>query len=101
MKIRTLPAAEDDLVEGALWYEERQEGLGETFIDEYQETILRILSGPESQSLLETNRTRRVIRRCFLKRFPYYIAYEVVAGEILILAVAHAKRRPNYWIRRK
>jgi toxin ParE1/3/4 len=101
VKIRTLSAAEDELVEGALWYEDRQDGLGERFIDEYQDAILRILSGPASYARLETTRSRRNLRRCFLQRFPYYVAYELFTDEIVILAVAHTKRRPNYWIRRQ
>jgi hypothetical protein len=36
-----------------------------------------------------------------LKRFPYYVAYELLAEEIVVLAVAHMKRRQKYWIKRR
>jgi len=95
------PSAERELLHGAKWYEERQTGLGEQFIEEYQAGILRILAAPAAYARIETARTRREIRRCPLNRFPYYLAYETRTDSILILAVAHAKRRPNYWIRRR
>jgi plasmid stabilization system protein ParE len=101
VKVRVASAAEDELVEGAAWYEDRQSGLGKQFIDEYQDAILRILAAPASYARLETTRSRRNLHRCFLKRFPYYVGYELLDDEIVILAVAHMKRRPNYWIRRR
>jgi len=37
------------------------------------------------------------IRRCRLKRFPYSVVYTQDVDDILILAVAHQHRKPNYW----
>ncbi len=37
---------------------------------------------------------------CLLKRFPYLLAFRVTDTKIRILAVAHASRRPGYWIAR-
>jgi hypothetical protein len=54
--MRTLAAAEDDLVEGALWYEQQRAGLGEQFIDEYQQAVVRILADPRSFPRMETAR---------------------------------------------
>jgi hypothetical protein len=35
------------------------------------------------------------------RRFPYILYYRLVdADEVLIVAVAHARRRPGYWLRR-
>jgi hypothetical protein len=40
------------------------------------------------------------MRRFVLPRFPYAIAYQVHSNFIAVLAIAHAKRRPLYWIAR-
>jgi plasmid stabilization system protein ParE len=32
-----------------------------------------------------------------LKRFPFRIVYRVVEEQILVVAIAHASRRPGYW----
>lgn len=36
-------------------------------------------------------------RRVNLPGFPYYIAYVILDDLILVLAVAHASRHPDYW----
>jgi plasmid stabilization system protein ParE len=94
-------AAQAELREAALWYEDEQRGLGEQFLDEYGQVIERILRAPKRFGKIETVHTRRNIRRCFVKRFPYYVAYEIVGNEIVVLAVAHTKRRPGYWVGRR
>lgn len=36
-------------------------------------------------------------RRNLLRRFPFSVAYRVELQRMLIVAVAHARRRPGYW----
>jgi len=36
-------------------------------------------------------------RRYRFRRFPYLMVYHVEPERIVVLAVAHAKRRPGYW----
>jgi mRNA-degrading endonuclease RelE of RelBE toxin-antitoxin system len=48
----------------------------------------------------ESNRSARKVHRCPLLRFPYRIIYEVRENELVVLAVAHDRRRPGYWRRR-
>jgi hypothetical protein len=37
--VRKLPAAERDALEAAIWYEERQPGLGDDFLNEVDRTV--------------------------------------------------------------
>jgi len=39
-----------------------------------------------------------LIRKATIQRFPYVIAFEKHEQHVLILAVAHSKRRPLYWL---
>jgi plasmid stabilization system protein ParE len=94
-------AADAELLEAAKWYDAKESGLGEQFVDEYQKAIERILQSPTRFPKLETVRTKRTIRRCLVKRFPYYVAYEIVGDLVTVLAIAHTKRQPNYWIRHR
>jgi hypothetical protein len=41
-----------------------------------------------------------VIRKATIQRFPYVIAFEERERHLLVLAVAHSKRRPLYWLTR-
>jgi plasmid stabilization system protein ParE len=36
-------------------------------------------------------------RRLPLRRFPYALIYRVDSDAVRIVAVAHRRRRPNYW----
>jgi toxin ParE1/3/4 len=40
-------------------------------------------------------------RRLVLPRFPYNLVYEVHDDLLLIVAVAHQRRHPDYWRRRR
>lgn len=40
------------------------------------------------------------IRRAGLRRFPFNVLYRVIGAEVQILAVAHHRRRPAYWLGR-
>jgi len=37
------------------------------------------------------------VRRCRLSRFLYPLIYSIDNGDILVLAVAHLHRQPDYW----
>ena len=41
-----------------------------------------------------------MIRRARLPCFPYAVIFMDLGTEIRVLAVAHAKRRPGYWLDR-
>lgn len=40
------------------------------------------------------------IRRRILRQFPYSIFYIVEDDNVVIIAIAHHKRRPGYWLPR-
>ena len=37
------------------------------------------------------------VRKALVRRFPYGVFYQVEVGQVLVLAVFHAKRNPNIW----
>ena len=89
------PAASAELNQGVDYYEECESGLGYEFLEEVYATIARMLKYPHAWSQF-SGRTRR----CLAKRFPYSVIYQVKEDHIRILAVAHAHRRPRYWLNR-
>ncbi len=96
MKIEFLEAAQTELDEAFNWYETQQLNLGVQFLTEFDAAIRRIVAYPKSYALLGSDN----IRRCLIKRFPYGVLYGIDAGTIVIVAVAHLHRKPNYWIDR-
>jgi len=96
MRVVSHPEADEELEAAALWYEERQPGLGGDFLDEFGRTLCRILAEPE-----RWRRIRGDNRKLNFHRFPYAIVYSVRADALYIKAVMNLHRRPFYWLRRE
>lgn len=86
------PEAELEFEAAADFYNERDEGLGDDFLEEVFAAIDRIIHFPNSWPR-SSNRTRR----CLCNRFPYSVIYRHTETELTIYAVAHQKRKPGYW----
>ena len=101
MRLELHPEAQAELRSAAVWYDERRTGLGDEFIAEVSAALDRIGDAPESYpAWLGTPAAGPPIRKATVQRFPYVIAFERHEQHVLVLAVAHAKRRPLYWLRR-
>ena len=96
MRVLSHPEADEELQAAALWYEERQSGLGDNFLDEFERTLGRIVAEPE-----RWRRIRGENRKLNFHRFPYAIVYSLRADALYIKAVMHLHRRPFYWLRRQ
>ncbi|HEY4744419.1 MAG TPA: type II toxin-antitoxin system RelE/ParE family toxin [Desulfuromonadaceae bacterium] len=96
MKSEFLPEAEKELREAARYYESEAPGVGIAFIVEVHKTVATILDNP-----LAAQTVRKSIRKKVLSRFPFNVLYSVEAETIVVVAVAHQKRRPTYWRRRQ
>lgn len=101
MKVRIDPEAEAETREAAGWYEQRHPGLGLEFLAAVDNAVQRIRNTPERYPRLETLPEEHAVRRLLLDRFPYVVVYESAEDEVRILAVAHTRRRPNYWRHRR
>ncbi len=93
MKVSLAPEAEQELVEGALFYaREANASLGHAFISEFERSAALLAEQPR---LGATWRGR--VRRLPLRRFPYSIVYYVSAVGVRVLAIAHQSRKPGFW----
>lgn len=80
------------MVEAARFYEQRRAGLGFDFLAEVERSIARMREYPEAGRPIRGGTRRRLLRR-----FPYGLLYRLDADEIVIVAVMHLRRRPDYW----
>jgi len=80
-----------------VWYAQRSQDAAAGWIDLVSDGIESICSTPDAWPLW---RGRTDVRRRVLKRFPYSLVYLVHEDQVVILAVAHHKRRPGYWLPR-
>ncbi|MGH9381822.1 MAG: type II toxin-antitoxin system RelE/ParE family toxin [Thermoanaerobaculia bacterium] len=101
MRLELHPDAQAEFRLAALWYEEHRAGLGDEFVTEVSTTLHRIVERPAAYPVWPETRDRSVpIRKAVVDRFPYLIGFEAHSDRILVLAVAHAKRSPLYWLAR-
>ncbi|MCB1231359.1 MAG: type II toxin-antitoxin system RelE/ParE family toxin [Verrucomicrobiae bacterium] len=84
--------AQFDLSEQALYYELKQEGLGDRFIDQMEETLARIVQDPIRRRLFDGSHRKENFRN-----FPYALLYRIREDEIQIVAIMALERAPGYW----
>jgi len=100
VNVRALPEADTEALDAALWYDEQRFGLGDDFLSERERAIERLEENPRGSPRLEYYDGPHEIRRVLMRRFPYAVIYQCRPDELLIVAVAHLKRRPLYWLGR-
>jgi len=96
MRVEVLDAALAEAAEAAAWYEREVPALGEDFLDELDRALAGISERPHAWPRLGTVR-RRAVRRFVLRRFPFNVVYIRRSDHVLVVAVAHHRRRPRYW----
>ena len=89
---RLLPPAEEEMIEAALFYEAAAGGLGDDFLDDVQHAIDSVREHPELGSTVGY-----AFRRVLMRRFPFSIIYATEPAHIVVVAVAHQRRAPEYW----
>jgi hypothetical protein len=84
-----------ELTEAVRWYEERRSGWGAKLFDAVSQTFEVIEQFQESGA-----RRRATARQLPVRGFPFLVVYRIRPDDVYVVAVAHAKRRPGYWISR-
>ena len=79
-----------------VYYETRRAGLGALYLAAFEQALDSVRDNAHRYRIVHDPDIRRVP----LARFPLSIIYREAGEKIEILAVAHHKRRPAYWIAR-
>lgn len=93
MKVEFQAEANLEFREAARYYESEAPGVGLAFAAEVHKAIAKLAEFPLAARLV-----RGSIRKKVLPHFPYSILYAVEQDGILIVAVAHQRKRPTYWL---
>jgi toxin ParE1/3/4 len=89
------PEARAELKAAAAYYEGKRKGLGREFREDVDDALARIAGNPKVFLVVE-----KIYRRCLLQRFPYTMFFQEHDDVIEVLAVAHQRRQPGYWLGR-
>jgi plasmid stabilization system protein ParE len=89
--------AQRELIEASLFYaREGGAALGVAFIVEFERCASLLAEKP-----MQGAPFRRDMRRLLMRRFPYCLFYVVQGPKLRVLAIAHQRRRPGYWLGRR
>ncbi len=89
------PDAKAEFLTALRYYENCQPGLGRHFKIFVQSALQKIAKTPFQYRMIYAP-----FRRYLLPKFPYAIIFSIEPDHIRIIAVAHIKRKPGYWLRR-
>ena len=94
--VRFHPEADQESEGAVQWYRERSAMAAAGFVAELSHAVQQVAETPERWPpyIAET-------RRYVFPVYPFSLIYRLVKHEVVVVAVAHAKRKPGYWISRQ
>jgi len=90
--IRWQAEAIEEVDAAASFYQKKQSGLEQRFLEVLEDALRRIQRRPQIYQIIWGE-----IRKCKLPRFPYGIIFRVKPEHSEIIAVMHLHRQPGYW----
>lgn len=93
--IRFLTLAETEVDDAVFWYQKHSEDESLNFLAELNRAFLLISTHPQVAPQI-----RPGIHSLSLRRFPYSLIYGLDNNLIVVIAVAHQRRKPQYWVDR-
>lgn len=95
-EVRFHPEAQDEYEDALAWYRVRSHQAADRFEAEVERVVVLIAAAPAMFPPYDG-----VHRFAMLRRFPYSLVYRVAPDGVDVIAVAHSRRRPGYWRRRR
>ena len=97
MRLEIHEEAVEDARDAFDWYAERSQRTAEQFADLFEEAVVSIVRNPRAFAMVEEEGLQGEFRRLIMKKFKFSIIYHVGNERLLVVAVAHPSRDPNYW----
>lgn len=91
-RARFVTPARRELLFEVAYYNSREPGLGARFAMAVEDATARAIAFPLSGRKASAN-----ARRVFVKGFPFAVVYRPDADGIVVFAIAHHARHPEYW----
>lgn len=84
--------AQHEINSSWIWYEDKQQGLGDRFVDEVMNGIERIQNNPFHYAI-----RIKSFRETCLRSFPFLIIFRINEGKgiVRIISVFHTARNPH------
>lgn len=95
LAIELHPEAIEEAADARRWYEARSSRAALAFISELDRAMEAIATHPERWPQIDEE-----ARRYLMRWFPYAVVYRPRSHVVLVVAIAHMRRRPGYWRQR-
>jgi plasmid stabilization system protein ParE len=95
--IKWHPEAESEFDADIDWYDDRQTGLGDRFETEVLGAVDESAGTPQAWPVWPGWDREPLVRSKGVSDFPHRVVYFVRDDTLIVVAVAHAKRKPGYW----
>jgi len=95
LPVRVHPLAADELEAARRWYHERNPEASAAFLAGIDSAILAVTEAPQRWPRIHVK-----YRRYIMRNFPFSVVYLTLPASIEVIAVAHHRRRPGYWLAR-
>lgn len=94
--LRLHPEARDEVEAAAAYYEAERPGHGARFLGSIERVLELMVAAPSGGTRWGT----ALVRTWPVRGFPFLLVYSIEVDHILVVAAAHTKRRPGYWLDR-
>mgnify|MGYP002780350974 FL=1 len=94
------PEAEEEVGAAVDYWELRSPGLGNDLALQWMAALRTIQSNPRLHPLADDAPIGEEVRNYLLRGLSYRVICLVEDSELMVLAFAHTKRRPGYWLAR-
>ena len=95
MQVTFLTLAQQEVDEAVQWFGQSDADLSQSFLNDLAQAVNLIKKFPYASFQVVPE-----VRRCLFAHYPYALIYSVVEETILVLALAHTSRKPDYWVDR-
>ncbi|MCK0134186.1 type II toxin-antitoxin system RelE/ParE family toxin [Arenibacter sp. S6351L] len=79
-----------EIIEAYLYYEGKRIGLGEEFLEHLDNYFDRIVANPKCFP-----QKRKPYREAFLKRFPFFVIYEIINNKVIVYSIFNTWQNPK------
>lgn len=92
MSFTFLEAALEEYDASLDYYIGRDEQVARSFVAEFEASVEQIVANPT-----RWRKEGEVVRIYRMPNFPYSLIYRERNGNVILVALAHHRRRPGYW----
>src|SRR5438874_1872718 len=90
-----IPEAALDVQSNHMWYENKQNGLGDQLVQEIEKTVQRVHQHPLRQPIIAHE-----VRRAPVNRFHFVVYYLIDENKVVVIAIGHQRRDQSFWLSR-